>query len=172
VYVTHDQQEAIFMGDRIAVMRRGVLEQVGTFDDLYYTPANRFVAEFIGTPPMVFVPVRKQDDAVIFANGAVLALPGHLSANLPDGPLNLGMRAESWQFGDGLPMVVHNVERIPTQQAAYVNGQFGDVRLSVLAPITQAHTAQVLLSPNWDMAYFFEAEAERVLATPSIPELF
>src|SRR5215218_1887706 len=48
LYVTHDQQEAIFMGDRIAVMRDGRIEQLGTFDELYYTPANLYVARFIG----------------------------------------------------------------------------------------------------------------------------
>src|SRR3954452_16785464 len=56
LYVTHDQQEAIFMGDRIAVMRGGRIEQVGTFDELYSTPANLFVATFIGAPPMAVIP--------------------------------------------------------------------------------------------------------------------
>ena len=55
VYVTHDQVEAMTMGDRIAVMNDGVLEQVGTPEDLYERPANRFVAGFIGSPAMSFV---------------------------------------------------------------------------------------------------------------------
>jgi multiple sugar transport system ATP-binding protein len=52
LYVTHDQVEAMTMGDRIAVMRKGVLQQLGTPDELYDSPANLFVAEFIGSPPM------------------------------------------------------------------------------------------------------------------------
>jgi multiple sugar transport system ATP-binding protein len=52
LYVTHDQVEAMTMGDRIAVMRKGVLQQLGTPDELYEQPANLFVAEFIGSPPM------------------------------------------------------------------------------------------------------------------------
>jgi ABC-type sugar transport system ATPase subunit/photosystem II stability/assembly factor-like uncharacterized protein len=56
LYVTHDQQEAVFMGDRPAVMRAGRIEQMGTFDELYYTPANLFVATFIGTPPINILP--------------------------------------------------------------------------------------------------------------------
>ena len=56
LYVTHDQQEAVFMGDRIAVMRDGHIEQLGTFDELYYTPANLYVARFIGAPPIGVVP--------------------------------------------------------------------------------------------------------------------
>src|SRR3954447_18250799 len=52
LYVTHDQVEAMTMGDRIAVMRKGVLQQLGTPEELYEAPANLFVAEFIGSPPM------------------------------------------------------------------------------------------------------------------------
>jgi ABC-type sugar transport system ATPase subunit len=55
VYVTHDQVEAMTMGDRIAVMNHGVLEQVGTPEELYERPANRFVASFIGSPAMSFI---------------------------------------------------------------------------------------------------------------------
>jgi multiple sugar transport system ATP-binding protein len=55
IYVTHDQVEAMTMGDRIAVMRDGVLHQVGTPLELYDAPANAFVAQFIGTPPMNFL---------------------------------------------------------------------------------------------------------------------
>jgi ABC-type sugar transport system ATPase subunit len=57
VYVTHDQVEAMTMGDRIAVMNHGVLEQVGTPEELYERPANRFVAGFIGSPAMAFLEV-------------------------------------------------------------------------------------------------------------------
>ncbi len=56
VYVTHDQTEAMTLGDRVAVMRRGVVQQVGTPRELYNTPANLFVAGFIGSPSMNFVP--------------------------------------------------------------------------------------------------------------------
>jgi len=55
VYVTHDQVEAMTMGDRIAVMNHGVLEQVGTPEEVYEQPANRFVAGFIGSPSMAFI---------------------------------------------------------------------------------------------------------------------
>ncbi len=61
VYVTHDQTEALSMSQRIAVMNKGVLQQVGTPLDVYNHPATLFVADFIGTPPMNFVPVRFAD---------------------------------------------------------------------------------------------------------------
>ena len=56
VYVTHDQTEAMTLGDRIAVLRSGVMQQIGTPHDLYDGPANMFVAGFIGSPPMNFIP--------------------------------------------------------------------------------------------------------------------
>jgi multiple sugar transport system ATP-binding protein len=61
VYVTHDQVEAMTLADRVVVMNHGVIEQVGTPQDLYHNPATRFVAGFIGSPAMNFLPVRVQD---------------------------------------------------------------------------------------------------------------
>ena len=58
IYVTHDQVEAMTMGDRIAVMRKGVLQQIGTPEELYTRPVNTFVATFIGSPAMNLVPLR------------------------------------------------------------------------------------------------------------------
>src|SRR5215217_6082496 len=66
IYVTHDQVEAMTMGDRIAVMNAGELQQVGTPEELYERPANLFVAAFIGSPAMSLVPVA----------GLPLELPG------------------------------------------------------------------------------------------------
>ena len=74
VYVTHDQTEAMTLGDRVAVMRAGVLQQVGTPTELYNHPANLFVAGFIGSPAMNFVPGtlsgRPGADAIRGAAGA------------------------------------------------------------------------------------------------------
>ncbi|HEX2048749.1 MAG TPA: sn-glycerol-3-phosphate ABC transporter ATP-binding protein UgpC [Acidimicrobiales bacterium] len=64
VYVTHDQTEAMTLGDRVAVLRKGELEQVASPRELYQRPANLFVAGFIGSPPMNFVPATVEDDAV------------------------------------------------------------------------------------------------------------
>jgi multiple sugar transport system ATP-binding protein len=63
VYVTHDQVEAMTLADRVVVMNHGVIEQVGSPQDLYHNPATRFVAGFIGSPAMNFLPCRVQDGA-------------------------------------------------------------------------------------------------------------
>src|SRR4051812_25431615 len=64
VYVTHDQTEAMTLGDRVAVMRAGIIQQVATPKVLYETPANLFVAGFIGSPAMNFVPARLDGDVI------------------------------------------------------------------------------------------------------------
>jgi multiple sugar transport system ATP-binding protein len=71
VYVTHDQTEAMTLGDRVAVMRDGVLQQVGTPQELYGRPRNLFVAGFIGAPPMNFMLGRVADGTLGFALGEI-----------------------------------------------------------------------------------------------------
>src|SRR3954454_12765888 len=71
VYVTHDQTEAMTLGDRIAVLRKGVMQQVGTPHDLYDAPANMFVAGFIGPPPMNFLPASVSGNALQTPFGAI-----------------------------------------------------------------------------------------------------
>src|SRR5690606_7354927 len=115
-YVTHDQQEAIFMADRIIVMRFGKIEQIGNYDELYYTPANLFVATFIGSPPMSVLAVEREGDALVLADGGRFDLPDTLLDVLPQGPLRLGVRAEGWQLDSGITCPVRHIERIPTEQ--------------------------------------------------------
>jgi multiple sugar transport system ATP-binding protein len=88
VYVTHDQVEAMTMGDRIAVVHDGVLQQVGTPDELYDEPVNRFVAGFIGTPPMGFLDcevVPADSAAELRGTGVSVRLPRDAAAALPAG---------------------------------------------------------------------------------------
>jgi multiple sugar transport system ATP-binding protein len=101
VYVTHDQTEAMTLGHRVAVMRDGRLEQVGTAQELYDHPANRFVAGFIGSPAMNFVDARLERGTLHLPFGSI-ELPDAVRARLrPDvgsGPVVAGVRPE--HFGD------------------------------------------------------------------------
>src|SRR5208282_1797850 len=72
VYVTHDQTEAMTLGDRVVVLRGGVVQQVGAPQELYDRPANLFVAGFIGSPSMNFVPGELTPDGVQTALGAIV----------------------------------------------------------------------------------------------------
>jgi multiple sugar transport system ATP-binding protein len=79
IYVTHDQVEAMTLGDRVVVMKDGVVQQVGEPLELYNQPANRFVAGFIGSPAMNFAAV-----TVTEANGSLIAENSGLRIKLPD----------------------------------------------------------------------------------------
>lgn len=99
VYVTHDQQEAMAMGDRIAVMKNGSLQQVGRCSDVFDRPTNRFVAGFIGSPPMNFINARltrMNGDAVLEYGGARMALPHRLDRPIKEGSMDVvaGVRPE------------------------------------------------------------------------------
>lgn len=172
LYVTHDQQEAIFMGDRICVMRQGVIEQVGTFDDLYYQPANLFVATFIGTPPIAVLPAQIANGELIVGE-ARWPLPPQLST-LPAGAIRLGVRPEGWLLDtpDGMPLVVRHLERIPTERASFIHGDIAGENATVLAPLDQPQMSTLQVTPDWERVYVFAAQGEEVLYTPGVPELF
>jgi ABC-type sugar transport system ATPase subunit len=105
VYVTHDQVEAMTLGDRIAVMSDGALEQVGTPEELYDNPANRFVGSFIGSPAMSFFEAAAQRDAgAVRLRGEGLELSVPRGEELPAAVL-VGVRPEAarvWREGEGL----------------------------------------------------------------------
>ncbi|MCQ2048452.1 glucose ABC transporter ATP-binding protein [Stutzerimonas stutzeri] len=101
VYVTHDQIEAMTLGDKVAVMKDGVIQQFGTPHEIYNNPANLFVASFIGSPPMNFVPLRiRQRDGrwvgVLNSEQGSCELPLPITSDdgLRDRELILGIRPE------------------------------------------------------------------------------
>ena len=95
VYVTHDQTEAMTLGDRVAVMRAGVLQQVGTPAELYDTPKNLFVAGFIGSPAMNFMPAELSGGKLRLPIGEVDA--GELAGGRGDGKVVAGLRPENFE---------------------------------------------------------------------------
>jgi len=95
LYVTHDQDEAIALGDRIAIMRDGRVEQVGVYGELLEEPANVFVAGFLGRHPMNLAGGTLNEDGTLQAGGAALALPAGLRARFGAGrALSIGVRPE------------------------------------------------------------------------------
>jgi multiple sugar transport system ATP-binding protein len=108
VYVTHDQVEAMSMGDRIAVMNKGILQQVGTPHEVYSRPKNLFVANFIGSPGMNFIscsPVRKNGNLLLYLKeiDSLIHIPEHMSKIIADQKkeeknLVLGVRPENVLF--------------------------------------------------------------------------
>jgi multiple sugar transport system ATP-binding protein len=149
VYVTHDQVEAMTMGDRIAVMNKGVLQQVGTPEELYERPANLFVAGFIGSPAMNLVPA-----PVIGAGGS-----GTIA----------GFRPEHVELANGNPggirfdARVEVVEYLGDEQIAHaaVDGTEVVAKLPVEQRLA-AESIQTFTVPR-DKLYLFDAETEQAL---------
>jgi multiple sugar transport system ATP-binding protein len=111
VYVTHDQTEAMTLGDRVAVLKRGVLQQLGTPRELYEQPTNLFVAGFIGSPPMNFLPATVEGDQVSLPFGTV-TIPAEKAARVKEraagGLLIAGIRPE--HFDDASVVEPHRRE--------------------------------------------------------------
>ncbi|MGH7790483.1 MAG: ABC transporter ATP-binding protein [Candidatus Binatia bacterium] len=132
IYVTHDQTEAMTLGHRIAVLDRGVLQQVAAPRALYDRPANAFVASFIGNPPMNVFPVRVErhaGGAWITVAGQTLEMPGLV---LAEGVASAGIRPEAFALGpDGGPgalaATVEHVEFLGHE--TLVHAAVGDLRL-------------------------------------------
>jgi multiple sugar transport system ATP-binding protein len=168
VYVTHDQIEAMTMGDKIVVMKDGRIEQTGSPLELYDHPANLFVAGFIGSPAMNFLPgtLRRAagDARVDLGGGTTIAAP--LNAGGTDGqPVIVGMRPEHLALADsGIPSKVVVVE--PTGADTFVACRHESTDVAVVfrerhdfAPGTVIH-----LQPDLRRAHLFDAGSGRRLA--------
>src|SRR4051812_24656187 len=139
VYVTHDQTEAMTLGDRVAVLRRGVLQQVGTPRGLYNAPVNLFVAGFIGSPSMDFLPASLSGHRLRLPMGEV-DLPEDLATRLPaeggERSVIAGIRPEHFEdasllgdelrFGLTFPATVDVIEWMGSELYAYFPVRSGD----------------------------------------------
>ncbi len=120
IYVTHDQVEAMTMGDRVAVLDQGELQQVGAPLTLYDRPANLFVAGFIGSPAMNLMTATAIDGHAKV--GDHLLPIERAAATQATGPITIGVRPEHWRVdpsGDGLPMRVTVVEELGSDAFAH-----------------------------------------------------
>lgn len=176
IYVTHDQTEAMTMGDRIAIMNQGQIQQVASPLELYNHPANRFVAEFIGTPPMNFIPVEFHAPLLITHSQFRLTLPDIWASALQkyDGQtLILGIRPEhlivSVPATKNLPVQVDLVENLGndsfiTVALSETESQFSDATksLQVRVPPDRLVTVgeQLWLSLTPEKIHFFDPDTD------------
>ncbi|MEI6798110.1 MAG: ABC transporter ATP-binding protein [Pseudomonadota bacterium] len=134
VYVTHDQLEAMQMGDKIVVMNHGVVEQFGRPQDIYDWPATTFVANFIGSPPMNFL----RFDGAVAAGATEVALSDHTVA-IPQtvqpatGALILGVRPENVHLDDTAPLRgrILAAEYLGTTQIVTLDTAYGPVKARI-----------------------------------------
>ncbi len=130
VYVTHDQIEAMTMGNRIVVMKEGVIQQIGTPSQVYEQPANIFVAGFIGTPPMNFMDaqvIHTGQGLAINIDSEIISLPSSPSPALTDyigKTVTIGIRPDNISLdATGLPALVEVAEPLGGETYIYLNYQ-------------------------------------------------
>ena len=131
VFVTHDQAEAMSLAHRIAVLSQGELQQIGTPDEVYDRPANLFVAEFIGSPPMNLLEATRDGDSVVASGGWRIPVPAGLRGSA-NGGLTVGLRPEGIEIvTDGQPAEVVAVE--PFGSEVIVDVRVGSQALKIRA---------------------------------------
>ena len=168
LYVTHDQTEAMTMGDRVAILRDGVLQQLGTPDQIYDNPVNTFVAGFIGSPSMNLIEARMDGTDVIFGRTR-LEVPAGVTAARPGLAayagrfIVLGIRPEDFRSAvDGtVELKVNRMESLGSELMAYLdggeNGAEITARLERGAHVQEGDTAR--LAVDRDRLYFFDPES-------------
>ncbi|RKF19682.1 ABC transporter ATP-binding protein [Alginatibacterium sediminis] len=110
IYVTHDQVEAMTLADRIAIMRGGLIQQLGTPDEIYNHPANKYVADFIGSPSMNFIDGKLEDGQFCFADIKVPTDVYPYTTDARSGDVCLGIRPEHVIVGEGAEKLPYQTE--------------------------------------------------------------
>ena len=167
LYVTHDQVEAMSMSDRIAVMRAGQIEQIGTPDEIYHHPATRFVAEFIGDPPINMLPCTVTRSGNLMA--ATTALHNALSlrrSDAPEGEQILGVRPHDLHLSktavDGsAATTVRFIEKLGAEDVVHLD--YGDgLAAAIAAPGFAVPGERLWLSIDGTRAHVIRRDNGRV----------
>ena len=179
IYVTHDQVEAMTLGDRLAVMDEGTIQQVGTPIDLYNSPVNRFVGSFIGSPAMNFIEgeLSGGDTPVFETSFTSLPVPERFRSALSSGKLALGIRPEDLYVSmsdenDGnfhhIDAVIDVSETLGNEMIFHIDA--GGHRLVVREDpdVRGSHSEKIRLSIDLDNIHFFDGESgSSLLSAPA-----
>ena len=173
IYVTHDQVEAMTMGDRIAVMKDGILQQVGTPQELYDHPDNVFVAGFIGSPAMNFATVKATEGQDLMLGGAKLNLAGAAAKAAADRPqgadLLIGFRPEHLDIADGadgvvrIPARVDVVEYLGNEELIHAQAEGNEIVALIPSDRKVKPGEQIELGVPLDKLHVFDPETEKSL---------
>ncbi|CAN5345106.1 diacetylchitobiose ABC transporter ATP-binding protein MsiK [soil metagenome] len=166
VYVTHDQVEAMTMGDRVAVMKDGVLQQVDSPLGLYDNPVNLFVAGFIGSPAMNLLEGTVRGDCVVDVDGHDITISRSAAARAT-GAVTIGVRPEAWRLAEtdqeGYPVTVVAVEDLGADAFLYGVPALGDDSSAVLRQVVARVEAR---------RRFTRGEVVRLVADPAAIHVF
>ena len=165
IFVTHDQVEAMTLAHRMIVMNAGRVEQIGAPMEVYDHPASVFVAGFIGSPAMNFLPGKVQGKTLDIGDGLTVPLPASLSASVQDGDrLTFGIRPEHMQIASsGLPLVVDSAEALGAD--SLIHGKLGAHAVVVRCDGHAQYVpdARLSVTPAADKTYFFDTASGKRL---------
>jgi ABC-type sugar transport system ATPase subunit len=167
IYVTHDQAEAMTMSDRIAVFDKGHLQQVGTPLEIYLAPANRFVARFVGSPPMTIVRSHVGNERTLALGPHSIAPPNLLADGQTGRNVDIGLRAEDVRLAPGgLPGRVEIVEHLGSAVILHIDlgGATVLAQQSDTEAIRTGDSVEVGIDP--ERLYVFDAGTGAAIATP------
>ncbi|MFV0360355.1 ABC transporter ATP-binding protein [Tropicimonas sp.] len=171
VFVTHDQVEAMTMADRIVIMKDGHIQQVGTPADVYHSPANTFVARFIGAPSMNMIPGHADGaGAIRLASGGILPFPVPLAAGQR---VTVGVRPEDLTpAGDGPALVEGPVtvrEPLGHETLIYIGGEPGEIVAKADGRMPPGIGEPVRLGAASENVHVFDAATGDAIGYPSNP---
>jgi len=164
IYVTHDQVEAMTLGNRIAVFNKGIVEQLGAPMEMYNRPVNEFVAAFIGAPKINLIPRPPASGA----SAVHQALWGHLAGQAPASAQRVGLRPEHLHLaasGQGMPATVVLAEHLGDSSIIHLRVDGITDLLTAKVGIEHAHVEAgqtVVLAPDAHWALVFGADGRRV----------
>jgi multiple sugar transport system ATP-binding protein len=164
VYVTHDQVEAMTLGDRIAVMRGGRIEQLGSPGDIYGRPATRYVAEFIGSPAMNFIAAERRGDGLMCGELALTMSDAQRDAlrHSKAPKLLYGVRPEALSLSaQGLAGSIKMVEPTGPDTYALVDTAVGTLTARVPGTLAQRAGEQVRVSWSPSQTHLFDADSQQ-----------
>ncbi len=173
IYVTHDQVEAMTMADKIVVMKDGLIQQIGSPLDLYNSPSNRFVAGFIGSPPMNFmnVAIKEEGGKIIIDEGTFnLEAKGcELLRNYVGKNIMFGIRPEDLHFevkgkpGSTIPAKIIVIEPLGAEIHLYVNTNNHQFIARTGPELELKIDQQVYFTPDFSKAAFFDLETDLII---------
>ncbi|MBO7197150.1 MAG: sn-glycerol-3-phosphate ABC transporter ATP-binding protein UgpC [Clostridia bacterium] len=164
IYVTHDQTEALTLADRIVCMSMGYVQQIGTPLELYDTPANVFVASFIGLPPMNFFDAQVAKDHLVLDSGEKISLSAEESktlANYVGSTITLGVRPENIVLGNDITMKVNNCENLG--QTTLVHGTTGGHKITAKLREWCSYEYGSNITVSFNRKHFFDKETTNAI---------
>ena len=164
LYVTHDQTEALTLADRIVCMSMGYVQQIGTPLELYDTPANVFVASFIGLPPMNFFTATVLEKSLVLDGGETVTLDEaevQLLKPYRGKEITLGVRPENIVLGDDIQMIVTNCENLG--QNTLVHGTVNGHKITAKLRQWLSFKPGEEISVSFNRKHFFDKETTNAI---------